>query len=185
MQGNWGNIITPAIRRPLPATLKHRLSKFALEAAFNPKTTFWTKSYDERNDEPVTLPIKFPLLLAEGVEGIAVGLSCQDSAAQFYRNSGCQHRRAERQGGHSAAGLSDRRSSPVHRLPGNGRTGRSKVRVRAKIEVRSPSLLAITEIPFGTVVPNLISSIVTAPPQKEKIKIKKVDDNTSERARIF
>jgi topoisomerase-4 subunit A len=180
-QGNWGNIITgdPAAA---PRYIEARLSKFALEAAFNPKTTNWVKSYDERNDEPVTLPIKFPLLLAQGVEGIAVGLSCKVLPHNFIEILD--------------ASVAILRNQPFEILPDfltggsvecsdyqDGHRG-GKVRVRAKIEIRSPVLLAITEIPFGTVVPTLIASILAAH-QKEKIRIKKVDDNTSERAEIL
>ena len=180
-QGNWGNIITgdPAAA---PRYIEARLSKFALEAVFNPKTTEWTKSYDERNDEPVTLPVKFPLLLAQGGEGIAVGLSCRVLPHNFIELID--------------ASIACLRGKSFNILPDfptggladcseyqNGERG-GKVRVRAKIEVRSSTLLVITEIPFGTVVPNLINSIVAAH-QKEKIKIKKVDDNTSERAEIL
>jgi len=180
-QGNWGNIITgdPAAA---PRYIEARLSKFALEAAFNPKTTVWVKSYDERNDEPVTLPIKFPLLLAQGVEGIAVGLSCKVLPHNFNELLD--------------ASVAILRNKPFSILPdfltggsidcsdyADGHRG-GKVRVRAKIEIRSPHLLAITEIPFGTVSPTLIASILAAH-QKEKIKIKKVDDNTSEKAEIL
>jgi topoisomerase-4 subunit A len=180
-QGNWGNIITgdPAAA---PRYIEARLSKFALEAVFNPKTTVWTKSYDERNDEPVTLPIKFPLLLAQGVEGIAVGLSCKVLPHNF--NEIIDASIAILRGKHPTlfpdfltGGLADCTDYQ------DGKRG-GKVRVRAKIEIRSPQLLAITEIPFGTIVPNLIASIVAAH-QKEKIKIKKVDDNTSEHAEIL
>ena len=180
-QGNWGNIITgdPAAA---PRYIEARLSKFALEAVFNPKTTTWTRSYDERNDEPVTLPVKFPLLLAQGVEGIAVGLSCKVLPHNFIEILDA-----------SIGVLRGRKTALFPDFPTGGladctdyndglRGG--KVRVRARIEIRSPALLAITEIPFGTVVPNLITSIITAH-QKEKIKIKKVDDNTSERAEIL
>jgi len=180
-QGNWGNIITgdPAAA---PRYIEARLSKFALEVAFNPKTTVWTKSYDERNDEPITLPVKFPLLLAQGVEGIAVGLSCKilphnfneliDASIAVLRNKPFELYPDFPTGG--LVDVSDYQ---------DGRRG-GRVRVRAKIEIRSPHLLAITEIPYGTVVPSLISSIVAAH-QKEKIKIKKVDDNTSEQAEIL
>jgi len=180
-QGNWGNIITgdPAAA---PRYIEARLSKFALEAVFNPKTTVWTKSYDERNDEPVTLPIKFPLLLAQGVEGIAVGLSCKVLPHNF--NEIIDASIGVLKGKQPAllpdfltGGLADCTDYQ------DGRRG-GKVRVRAKIEIRSSSLLAVTEIPFGTIVPNLIASIVAAH-QKEKIKIKKVDDNTSEHAEIL
>ncbi len=180
-QGNWGNIITgdpAAAARYIEA----RLSKFALEAVYNPKTTVWTKSYDERNDEPVTLPVKFPLLLAQGVEGIAVGLSCKVVPHNFNELVD--------------ASIAVLRNKPFTLLPDfptgglvdcsdyqDGRRG-GKVRARARIEVRSSTLLAITEIPFGTVTPNLAASIVAAH-QKEKIKIKKVDDNTSEKAEIL
>ncbi len=180
-QGNWGNIITgdPAAA---PRYIEARLSKFALDAVFNPKTTIWAKSYDERNDEPVTLPIKFPLLLAQGVEGIAVGLSCKVLPHNFVELID--------------ASIAVLRNKPFTLYPdfptggtadctdyNDGRRG-GKVRVRAKIEVRNPALLAITEIPFGTVTPTLIQTIITAH-QKEKIKIKKVEDNTSEKAEIL
>lgn len=180
-QGNWGNIITgdpAAAARYIEA----RLSKFALEAVFNPKTTTWVKSYDERNDEPVTLPVKFPLLLSQGVEGIAVGLSCKVLPHNF--NEIVDASIAVLKGKQFqlfpdflTGGLADCADYQ------DGRRG-GKVRVRAKIEVRSPLLLAVTEIPFGTVSPNVIASIVAAH-QKEKIKIKKVDDNTSEKADIL
>lgn len=180
-QGNWGNIITgdPAAA---PRYIEARLSKFALETVFNPKTTEWTKSYDERNDEPVTLPVKFPLLLAQGVEGIAVGLSCKVLPHNFTDLLDA-----------SIACLRGRKMSLLPDFPTGGLADCSdyqdgqrggKVRVRAKIEIRSPSLLVITEIPFGTVVPTLINSILAAH-QKEKIKIKKVEDNTSERAEVL
>lgn len=181
MQGNWGNIITgdPAAA---PRYIEARLSKFALETVFNPKTTTWTKTYDERNDEPVTLPIKFPLLLAQGVEGIAVGLSCKvlphnfieilDASIAVLRGKAATLLPDFLTGGH--VDCSDYQ---------DGARG-GKIRVRAKIEIRTPNLLAITEIPFGTVVPNLIISILAAH-QKEKIKIKKVDDNTSKHAEVL
>lgn len=180
-QGNWGNIITgdpAAAARYIEA----RLSKFALEAIFNPKTTVWTKSYDERNDEPVTLPVKFPLLLAQGVEGIAVGLSCKVLPHNFNEIVD--------------ASIAVLRGKTPKLFPdfltgglidctdyNDGHRG-GKIRARAKIEIRSSTLLAITEIPFGTVTPTLIASIVAAH-QKEKIKIKKVEDNTSEHAEIL
>jgi len=180
-QGNWGNTITgdPAAA---PRYIEARLSKFALEAVFNPKTTEWTKSYDERNDEPVTLPVKFPLLLAQGGEGIAVGLSCRVLPHNFIELIDA-----------SIAVLRKKHFAILPDFPTGGLADCSdyqdgerggRVRVRAKIEVRSSALLVITEIPYGTVVPNLINSIVAAH-QKEKIKIKKVDDNTSERAEIL
>lgn len=181
MQGNWGNIITGD---PAAASryIEARLSKFALEAVFNPKTTVWTKSYDERNDEPVTFPIKFPLLLAQGVEGIAVGLSCKILPHNF--NEICDASVAILRGKTPSllpdflmGGLAD--CSEYQ----DGRRG-GKVRVRAKIEVRNPNLLVITEIPFGTVVPSLINSILAAH-QKEKIKLKKIDDNTAEKAEVL
>ncbi len=180
-QGNWGNIITgdPAAA---PRYIEARLSKFALETVFNPKTTAWTKSYDERNDEPITLPIKFPLLLAQGVEGIAVGLSCKVLPHNFNEIlDACvailKGKTTNLLPDFLTGGLADCAEY------NDGRRG-GKVRVRARIEVRSANLLAITEIPFGTIVPNLITSILSAH-QREKIKIKKVDDNTSERAEIL
>ncbi|MDB6153598.1 MAG: hypothetical protein JWL90_2051 [Chthoniobacteraceae bacterium] len=181
MQGNWGNIITgdpAAAARYIEA----RLSKFALETVFNPKTTQWTKSYDERNDEPVTLPVKFPLLLAQGVEGIAVGLSCKVLPHNFIEILDASIAILK---GKTPALFPDFLTGGFADCTEyqDGRRG-GKVRVRARIEVRSPNLLAVTEIPFGTVVPNLIASIVSAH-QREKIKIKKVDDNTSEKAEIL
>lgn len=180
-QGNWGNTIT-GDRAAAPRYIESRLSKFALEAVFNPKTTNWTKSYDERNDEPVTLPIKFPLLLAQGGEGIAVGLSCKSLPHNFIEL--CD------------ASIAVLKGKPVSVLPDfltggladctdyqDGHRG-GRVRVRARIEVRSPSLLAITEIPFGTYTPQLVASILAAH-QKEKIKIKKVQDDTSDKAEIL
>ncbi len=181
MQGNWGNIITgdpAAAARYIEA----RLSKFALDSVFNPKTTLWTRSYDERNDEPVTLPIKFPLLLAQGVEGIAVGLSCKILPHNFVEliNASIAWLRGKELPLYPdflTGGLIDVSDYNDGQRGGN-------VKVRARIEVRSPLLLVITEVPFGTVVPNLIHSILTAH-QKGKIKIKKVDDNTADKAEIL
>lgn len=180
-QGNWGNTIT-GDRAAAPRYIESRLSKFALDAVFNPKTTNWTKSYDERNDEPVTLPIKFPLLLAQGVEGIAVGLSCKCLPHNFIELID--------------ASIAVLKGKPFALFPDfltgglvdctdyqDGRRG-ARVRARAKIEVRSPSLLAITELPFGTVTPQLVASILSAH-QKEKIKIKKVQDDTSDKAEVL
>ena len=180
-QGNWGNIYSgdpAAAARYIEA----RLSKFALEAVFNPKTTQWVKTYDERNDEPVTLPVKFPLLLAQGVEGIAVGLSCKVLPHNFIEllDAGIAHLRGQPfslMPDFPTGGLTDCSNYQ------DGQRG-GRVRVRAKIEVRSSVLLVISEIPFGTVVPGLIASIVHAH-EKGKIKIKSIDDNTSSRAEIL
>lgn len=180
-QGNWGNIITGD---PAAASryIEARLSKFALETVFNPKTTEWTRSYDERNNEPVTFPVKFPLVLAQGVEGIAVGLSCKILPHNF--NEICEA---------SIAILRNKNPLIYPDFPTGGLADCSdyqdghrggKIRVRAKIEVRSQSLLVITAVPFGVTVPNLINSIIAAH-QKEKIKIKKIDDNTAERAEVL
>ena len=180
-QGNWGNIITgdPAAA---PRYIEARLSKFALEAVFNPKITQWTRSYDERNQEPITLPIRFPLLLAQGVEGIAVGLSCKILPHNFVELidgsiAVLRGKTPTLYPDFLTGGLMD--ASDYN----DGQRG-GTVRVRARIDIRSPQLLAITEIPYGTVVPNLINSILAAH-QKGKIKIKKVDDNTSEKAEIL
>lgn len=179
-QGNWGNILTgdgAAASRYIEA----RLSKFALETVFNPKTTHWMKSYDGRKNEPVNLPIKFPLLLAQGVEGIAVGLNSKilphnfnelcDAALSYLRGQDFQLFPDFVTGG----------SIDVSRYNDGERGG--VVKIRAKISKIDPKTLEITEIPFGTTVPKLIESILKAN-QKGKIKIKKVEDLTAAEADI-
>ncbi|HTF06117.1 MAG TPA: DNA gyrase/topoisomerase IV subunit A [Bacteroidia bacterium] len=175
-QGNWGNIFTgdsAAASRYIEA----RLSKFALDVAFNPKTTVWAASYDGRNREPVTLPMKFPLLLAQGVEGIAVGLACKILPHNFN----------ELIDG-SIAILRGRKAEVVPDFPTGGMADFSnyndglrggKIRVRARVKVKDAKSLVITEIPFGTTTGSLIDSVIAAN-EKGKIKIRKIEDNTAE-----
>ncbi|MBK7886988.1 MAG: DNA gyrase/topoisomerase IV subunit A [Bacteroidetes bacterium] len=180
-QGNWGNIYTgdsSAAARYIEA----RLSKFALEVVFNPKTSIWQASYDGRNKEPVTLPVKFPLLLAQGVEGIAVGLACKILPHNF-----CELIEA------SIDIIRGKKVSIVPDFITGGVADFSKyneglrggrIRVRAVIEKLSKKMLAIREIPFGTTTSSLIDSILTAN-EKGKIKVKKVEDNTAAKVEII
>ena len=180
-QGNWGNILT-GDKAAAPRYIEARLSEFAIEAAFSPKITEWTPSYDGRKDEPVALPIKFPLLLAQGVEGIAVGLSSKilphnfneivDAAIDYLHGRPFQLLPDFQTGG-----LLD-----VSKYNDGGRGG--SVKVRAKIEKIDNKTLAITELPFGKTTTTLIPSILSAV-EKGKIKIKSVDDNTSATAEIL
>lgn len=180
-QGNWGNIITgdeAAASRYIEA----RLSEFAIETAFSPKITEWTPSYDGRKEEPVVLPMKFPLLLAQGVEGIAVGLSSKilphnfneiiDAAIDYLHN-----RPFKLLPDFQTGGLLD-----VSKYNDGGRGG--SVKVRAKIEKIDNKTLAITELPYGKTTTTLIPSILSAV-EKGKIKIKSVEDNTSATAEIL
>lgn len=186
-QGNWGNILTgddAAAARYIEA----RLSKFALDVVFNPKTTEWKLSYDGRNKEPVALPVKFPLLLAQGAEGIAVGLSCKilphnvaeicEAAIKYLRGESFQLYPDFPTGG----------SIDVSRYNDGQRGG--SVRVRAKIEKRDNKTLAITEIPFGKTTgtaskpSTFIDSILKAA-EKGKIKVRKVEDMTSANVEIL
>lgn len=180
-QGNWGNILT-GDGAAAPRYIEARLTKFALETVFNPKTTEWRSSYDGRNKEPIALPVKFPLLLAQGVEGIAVGLNSKILPHNF--NELCDaciaHLRNEtfmlfpdfQTGG----------SIDVSKYNDGERGG--AVKIRAKIVKVDNKTLAITEIPFGTNTSKLIDSIIKAN-EKGKIKIKKVDDNTSQNVEIL
>ncbi len=180
-QGNWGNILT-GDGAAAPRYIEARLSKFALDILFSPKVTEWQLSYDGRNKEPVTLPVKFPLLLAQGVEGIAVGLSTKILPHNFIELIDA-----------SIAYLKGRRLPILPDFPTGGladfteynegqRGGR--VRVRARISQTDKKTLTITEIPFGTTTTSLIESIVKAT-DKGKIKIKKVEDNTAEHVEII
>ena len=180
-QGNFGNILT-GDGAAAPRYIEARLSKFALETVFNPKTTEWTNSYDGRNKEPVTLPVKFPLLLAQGVEGIAVGLSSKILPHNF--NELIDASIACLKGedftilpDFPTGGLMDANNY------NDGKRG-GRVKVRAKINKIDNRMLAITEIPFGMDTSRLIDSIVKAN-DKGKIKIKKVDDNTARNAEIL
>ncbi|MFM8431765.1 MAG: DNA gyrase/topoisomerase IV subunit A [Bacteroidota bacterium] len=181
MQGNWGNIFT-GDSAAAPRYIEARLSKLALEVVYNPKTTEWQLSYDGRNKEPVTLPVKFPLLLSQGVEGIAVGLACRI----------LPHNVVELLEG-SIDVLRGKKTNLVPDFPTGGIADFSKyseglrggrIRIRAKIEKRDRKTLVITEIPFSTTTTSLIDSILAAN-DKGKIKIKKVEDNTAAKVEIM
>ncbi|SJN49246.1 DNA gyrase/topoisomerase IV subunit A [Sphingobacterium sp. JB170] len=180
-QGNWGDPIT-GDSAAAPRYIEGRLSKFALEVVFNPDTTDWQQSYDGRNKEPITLPVKFPLLLAQGAEGIAVGLATKIMPHNFIEliDGSIQVLKDERPNllpDFPTGGLADMSNY------NEGRRG-GKIRVRAKIEERDKKTLAITEIPFGTTTGGLIDSVVTAN-DKGKIKIKKIEDNTAKDVEII
>lgn len=180
-QGNWGNILT-GDGAAAPRYIEARLSKFALDTVFNPKTTEWKQSYDGRNKEPISLPVKFPLLLAQGVEGIAVGLNSKILPHNFNEliDACIAHLRGEdfvlypdfQTGG----------SIDVSRYNDGERGG--VVKVRAKIGKIDNKTLAITEIPYGSNTTKVIESIIRAS-EKGKIKIRKVDDNTSANVEIL
>ncbi len=181
MQGNWGNVLT-GDSAAAPRYIEARLSKFASEVVFNPKTTSWKASYDGRNKEPVVLPVKFPLLLAQGVEGIAVGLASKILPHNFIELINA-----------SINILKEKEFELYPDFPTGGYTDVSKyndglrggrIRVRAKISQVNNKTLAINEIPFGTTTSSLIDSIVSAN-EKGKIKIKKIDDNTAENVEII
>jgi len=179
-QGNWGNILT-GDSAAAPRYIEARLSKFGQEVIFNPKTTNWGLSYDGRNKEPITLPVKFPLVLAHGVEGIAVGLATKilphnfneliDASIQVLRG-----RKAVIFPDFITGGIADF-SDYKDGLRGG------KIKIRARIRELNPKTLIISEIPFGTTTGSLIDSILAAN-EKGKIKIKKVEDNTSENVEI-
>lgn len=179
-QGNWGNILT-GDRAAAPRYIEARLSKFALDVVFNPKTTEWQLSYDGRNKEPITLPAKFPLLLAQGAEGIAVGLSSKILPHNF--NDICD------------AAVSYLHGEPFVLYPdfptggsidvgkyNDGQRG-GTLKVRAKIEKLDNKTLVIREIPYGKTTTTLIDSILRAI-EKGKIKVRKVDDNTAAQVEI-
>jgi len=181
MQGNWGNIYTgdsAAASRYIEA----RLSKFALEVVFNPKTTNWQLSYDGRKKEPVHLPVKFPLLLAQGAEGIAVGLSTKilphnfneliDGSVKYLKGRSFKLFPDFQTGG----------SIDVSNYNDGNRGGR--VKVRATLEKYDKSTIVIKEIPYGTTTASLIESIIKAS-EKGKVKIKKIEDNTSSEVEIL
>ncbi len=179
-QGNWGNILT-GDRAAAPRYIEARLSKFALDTVFNPKTTEWQLSYDGRNKEPITLPVKYPLLLAQGAEGIAVGL-----ASKVLPHNFCEI---------CDAAISYLRGEEFHLYPdfptggsidvskyNDGQRG-GALKVRAKIEKQDNKTLVIREIPFSKTTTTLIDSILKAI-EKNKIKVKKVDDNTAAEVEI-
>ncbi|HKP31240.1 MAG TPA: DNA gyrase subunit A, partial [Chitinophagaceae bacterium] len=179
-QGNWGDVRTgdeAAAARYIEA----RLSKFALEVAFNNKTTDWQLSYDGRKNEPITLPMKFPLLLAQGGEGIAVGLSTKILPHNFCEliEASIKHLRGKR-----FEILPDFQTGGMVDISNynEGKRG-GKVRVRAKIEERDKKTLVIRDVPYGVTTAQLMDSIVKANDQG-KIKIKKVTDNTAQEVEI-
>ncbi len=180
-QGNWGNILT-GDSAAAPRYIEARLTKFALEVLFNAKTTNWQLSYDGRNREPITLPVKFPLLLASGVEGIAVGLACKMLPHNFVELIDgsiniLKGKRVKIYPDFPTAGIAD--FSEYN----DGLRG-GKMKVRARIQADDKKTLRITEIPFGTTTSSLIDSILKAN-DKGKIKIKRVEDNTAEHVEIL
>ena len=180
-QGNWGNILT-GDGAAAPRYIEARLSKFALEVVFNPKTTEWKLSYDGRNKEPIALPVKFPLLLAQGVEGIAVGLSSKilphnfnelcDAAISYLHEEDFKLYPDFQTGG----------SIDVSKYNDGERGG--SVKIRARIDKVDNKTLAIKEIPYGKTTSTVIDSILKAV-DKGKIKVRKVDDNTSANVEIL
>ena len=175
-QGNWGNLLT-GDSAAAPRYIEARLTPFAMEVVFSPKVTVWAVSYDGRNKEPVSFPVKFPLLLAQGAEGIAVGLSTKilphnfneiiDAMVEALRKNSFSLLPDFHQGG------------IVDCTDYNGGARGGRIRVRARIEKVKKHLLKITEIPFGTTTTSLIDSILSAN-DKGKIKIAKIEDNTAE-----
>lgn len=181
-QGNWGNILT-GDGAAAPRYIEARLSKFALEVVFNPKTTNWKLSYDGRNKEPVTLPVKFPLLLAQGVEGIAVGLASKILPHNFNEliDACIAHLKGEvfvLYPDFPTGGMID-----VSKYADGMRGGNVKIRARIEKD-NNNKVLKITEIPFGRTTSSLIDSIIKAN-EKGKIKIKKIDDNTARDVEIL
>ncbi len=181
MQGNWGNIYT-GDRAAASRYIEARLSKFALEVVFNPKTTNWQLSYDGRKKEPIHLPVKFPLLLAQGAEGIAVGLSTKilphnfneliDGSVKYLKGRSFKLFPDFQTGG----------SIDVSNYNDGNRGGR--VKVRATVEKYDKNTIVIKEIPYGTTTASLIESIIKAS-EKGKVKIKKIEDNTSAEVEIL
>ena len=174
-QGNWGNVLT-GDRAAASRYIEARLSKFALDVVFNPKTTEWQASYDGRRKEPINLPVKFPLLLAQGAEGIAVGLSTKVLPHNFIElvEASIKHLQGKRFNivpDFATGGVADFTNY------NDGLRG-GKVRCRARISQLNKNTLVITEVPFGTTTSSLIDSILKAN-DKGKIKIKKIEDNTA------
>ena len=180
-QGNWGNTLT-GDRAAASRYIEARLSKFASDVIFNPKVTNWQSSYDGRRKEPINLPVKFPLLLAQGAEGIAVGLSTKilshnfieliDASIKYLKN-----KKFTLLPDFSSGGIADFTNY------NDGKRG-GKVRVRAKISIVDKSTLLISELPYSTTTSSLIDSIIKAN-DKGKIKIKKIDDNTSSKVEVL
>ena len=181
MQGNWGNIYT-GDRAAASRYIEARLSKFALEVVFNPKTTNWQLSYDGRKKEPINLPVKFPLLLAQGAEGIAVGLSTKilphnfneliDGSVKYLKGRSFKLFPDFQTGG----------SIDVSNYNDGNRGG--KIKVRATVEKYDKNTIVIKEIPYGATTASLIESIIKAS-EKGKVKIKKIEDNTSAEVEIL
>ena len=180
-QGNWGNILT-GDRAAASRYIEARLSKFALEVVFSPKVTDWQLSYDGRKKEPVNLPVKFPLLLAQGAEGIAVGLSTKILPHNFVEllNSSIHHLK-----GKKFKLYPDFQTGGIIDVQGynDGNRG-GKIRVRAKISQLDKNTLVINEIPYGTTTSGLIDNILKAN-EKGKIRIKKIEDNTASGVEII
>lgn len=181
MQGNWGNILT-GDRAAASRYIEARLSKFALDVVFNAKTTEWQASYDGRKKEPVNLPVKFPLLLAQGAEGIAVGLSTKILPHNFNELIDASVKYLK---GRSFTLVPDFLTGGIADVTNynEGKRG-GKVRVRAKISALDKKTLVITEVPFGTTTSSLIDSILKAN-EKGKIKIKRIEDNTAANVEIL
>ena len=180
-QGNWGNILT-GDRAAASRYIEARLSKFALEVVYNPKNTEWQASYDGRRKEPINLPVKFPLLLAQGAEGIAVGLSTKVLPHNFIEliEASVKHLQGKRfqlYPDFPTGGIADVTNY------NNGLRG-GKIRSRARINHHGKNMLSITEIPFSTTTTSLIDSILKAN-EKGKIKVKKIEDNTAAEVEIL
>src|SRR5690606_26636355 len=180
-QGNWGNILT-GDGAAAPRYIEARLSRFALEVVYSPKITEWQLSYDGRKKEPINLPVKFPLLLAQGAEGIAVGLSTKILPHNFLERIDASVKHLKGKGftiypDFPTSGIMD-----VSNYSDGKRGG--KIRVRAKISQYDKNTLVINEIPFGTNTSSLIDSILKAN-DKGKIKIKKIEDNTAANVEIL
>lgn len=180
-QGNWGNILT-GDSAAAPRYIEARLSKFGLEVLFNPKTTNWGMSYDGRNKEPINLPVKFPLLLAHGVEGIAVGLACKILPHNFNELIDASIMVLKGKKPHLYPDFQTGGIADFSEYNDGLRGG--KIKIRARIKEINSKTLAITEIPFGTTTGSLIDSILAAN-DKGKIKVKKVEDNTAEEVEIL
>lgn len=180
-QGNWGNVLT-GDSAAAPRYIEARLSKFALEVAFSPKVTAWQSSYDGRGKEPVEFPVKFPLLLAQGVEGIAVGLSTKIMPHNFNELIDASIKVLK---GQKFDLLPDFPTGGIADFSNynEGLRG-SRIRVRARINIRDKKTLVIEEIPFSTTTGSLIDSVLKAN-DKGKIKIRKIEDNTAEHVEIL
>jgi len=180
-QGNWGNVLT-GDRAAAPRYIEARLSKFALEVVFNSKITEWQFSYDGRKKEPVNLPVRFPLLLAQGAEGIAVGLSTRILPHNFNELIDASIRHLKGKSFKLYPDFPTSGEADISNYNDGLRGG--KVRVRAKISQYDKTTLAINEIPYGTTTTTLIESILKANDQG-KIKIKRIEDNTAENVEIL